>query len=214
VDAPVRVVVETGTDWPAVLSAWAALGAVVIGILTLIYQGRRMRRQLGLANMWSLIERWDQPAMRRVRARTAAEILRDWNNRSYLSGGGADILNLFELVAYLVVRSKTLDREDAWVNFSEWALKWWMVYLPAIEVQRADDFTVFEDYDALIQSFRDYAESRDLSEENINPTDAQLRSFLAGEVELVERLRYQRPLRFAPTWLGERLLASWREGQP
>ncbi|MGH2545572.1 MAG: hypothetical protein ACRDHJ_01700, partial [Actinomycetota bacterium] len=72
-----------------------------------------------LANMWSLIERWDQPAMRRVRARTAAEILRDWNSRSYLSGGGADILNLFELVANLVVRSKTLDREDAWVNFSE-----------------------------------------------------------------------------------------------
>lgn len=52
--------------------------------------------------------------------------------------------------------------------------------LPAIEVQRADDFTIFEDYDALIQSFRDYAESRDLSEENINPTDAQLRSFLAN----------------------------------
>ncbi|MGH2545571.1 MAG: hypothetical protein ACRDHJ_01695 [Actinomycetota bacterium] len=47
-------------------------------------------------------------------------------------------------------------------------------------MQRADDFTIFEDYDALIQSFRDYAESRDLSEENINPTDAQLRSFLAN----------------------------------
>jgi hypothetical protein len=204
-------VLDPGTDWTAVLSAWAALGAVAIATVALVYQGHRTRLQLGISNMWSLIEKWDQPAMRRVRARTAAELLDRWESRQYLSGGGVDILNSFELVAYLVVRSKTLRLEDAWTNFSGWADRWWYVYLPAIESERADDQTLFEDYKQLVERFVEYeAKERGLSKETVVPTDADLRSFLEGEVELVERLRYREPLRILPKRL-EGWLVSWRE---
>jgi hypothetical protein len=161
--------------------------------------------------MWSLIERWDQPELRRVRARTAAELLDNWDSRGYLSGGGADIVNLFELVAYLVVRSKTLNIEDAWTNFSGWAESWWYVYLPAIQSEQADDPTIFEDYKTLIERFAKHAAKRGIQSENETPSEAELRSFLRGEVELVERLRYREPLRGMPKRLSDWVRSAFGE---
>lgn len=189
-------VILAGVDWIAIgsgaaaVAALAALATALVAIVEVRQQGRRMRLELGIDNMWRLIEQWDAPAMRRVRARTARAILEDWHRRNRISEGGADILNLFELVAYLVVRSETLKLEDAWINFSGWAISWWYVYLPGIEEERRVDSTILEDYSALVERFIDFeADERRLPRDAVIPTGEDLKRFLIGETKLVERLR-------------------------
>lgn len=106
----------------AAITALVALVTAVIAAFQVRQEGKRIRLELGLNNMWSLIDRWDQPAMRRVRARTAARLLRGVESRRYLSGGAADVLNTFELVAYLVVHSEMLKLEGAWISLHPAAL--------------------------------------------------------------------------------------------
>jgi hypothetical protein len=169
-----------------------------------------MRLELGIDNMWKLIEQWDHPDMRQVRARTAAALLQDWTRRERVSEGATDILNLFELVAYLVVRSESLRLEDAWTNFSGWALSWWYIYLPAIKKQQETDPTILEDYASLVDKFLDHeVKERHLPREEVIPTEEDLVGFLQGEVKLVERLRYRERIpvrlsRFVENW--------WRSG--
>jgi hypothetical protein len=192
---------DSGIDWTAIgagagaLTALAALITAVVAIVQVRRQTERMRLELGTDNMWRLIEQWDSSAMRRLRARTAAFILGDWNRRNRISEGGTDILNLFELVGYLVVRSETLKLEDAWTNLSGWAISWWHVYLPGIEADRAVDRTILEDYAQLVERFLNHeAEQRELPREEIIPTEDDLRKFLKGEVKLLKRLEYQEPV--------------------
>jgi hypothetical protein len=210
---------DPGINWTAIGSGASAVAAIAAFLTALVAlrgvslqaqalrnEARRFRLTVGMENMWRLIEQWDHPAMRRLRARTAVGLLRDWDSRNKISAGGTDILNLFELVGYLVVRSETLRLEDAWTNFSGWALSWWHVYLPAIERDREADSTLLEDCAALIDLFVDYeARERKLPREAVIPTEENLRGFLTGEAKLVERLVIREPLRMRVSrWLRRR----------
>jgi hypothetical protein len=178
-----------GTDWISALTAGAAFITAIVAVAALIFEGRRTRLELGINNLWRLIEQWDQPEMRKRRADLAQTLKDDPQERSEVSDEGMDVLNTFELLAYLVVRSRTLKLEDAWINFSAWAISWWFVYKHAIDDMRRQDSTIFEDYSRLIDLFLDYESNvRDLDRNSVIPTPGDIEDFLDAEARLVGRL--------------------------
>jgi hypothetical protein len=166
-----------GTDWGTV-AAFIAAGAAVVA---LIIDGFRRRRQLGIDNMWRLVERWDQPLLRSTRAAAARALLADRTSGD-LSPEARDVLNIFELLAYLVVTSKSLPVRDAWVNFSAHAIFWWNACLQGIEAERAAEPTAYEEFAKLFDAFRRYEKKRGIPE--WHPSKEDLTSFLQGEAAL------------------------------
>lgn len=163
-----------------------------------------MRLQIGIENMWRLIEVWDDPEMRRVRALVARRLLRRPSERRRVSDDGVDILNTFELLAYLVVRSRTLGIDDAWINFSGWAISWWFVYEEGIGEIRKKDNTVWQDYAELVELFlEEEARQRDLPISEVKPTEKNIRDFLEWEHRLLRRTLEESDL-------GSRLREAWR----
>jgi hypothetical protein len=167
---------------------------LLVAGLVLVVEERRMRRQLGINNMWRLIEAWDHPDMRYLRATMAQRVLANPEIRRELTGDELDVLNTFELVAYLVVRSKTLGLDHAWINFSAWAVSWWYVWEEGIKLLRGRDPTVFEDYTTLVSELLKYeARARKKPLGEIVPTQQDLTNFLGEEVDLLTRIRsYER----------------------
>jgi hypothetical protein len=175
-------------DVVALVTATAALITAVVALAALFLEGRRIRLQLGMNNMWRLIEYWDGPTMRSRRARLAGRLLSQPGERARVSDDGIDVLNTFELLGYLVVRSKTLGLEDAWINFSVWAISWWHVYRAGIAHLREEDPTVFEDYAQLVDRFLDLeAERRGLTRDQLVPVESSLTDFLQSEARLLRR---------------------------
>ena len=183
-----RPVASDASDLVATVTAFAALLAALVALIALILEGRRIRLQLGTGNMWRLIDQWDHPGMRRLRARVAQRLLDDPQERESISGEALDVLNIFELMGYLV-RSKTLKLEDAWVNVSSWATSWWYVYERPIKQWQEQDVTSFEDYAALVEKFTSYeSRRRRLSKEDVLPREEDLQHFLEEESKLLLRL--------------------------
>lgn len=188
--SPSPLATPPGTDLPTLITAIAAGVAAIAALLGLVIEGRRIRRQIGIDNMWRLIEVWDNPEMRRVRALVARRLLRRPGERRRVSDDGVDILNTFELLAYLVVRSKTLGIDDAWINFSGWAISWWYVYEEGIKQLRQKDNTVWEDYAKLVELFLEYeSKERSLPVAEVIPTEENIRAFLEWEHRLLRRTR-------------------------
>jgi hypothetical protein len=189
---PAEEAAGSATDWWTVVIAVAAVVAAVAAVIGVIAEGRRTRVQLGLANLWKLIEQWDHPEMRRRRARVARRLLQEPAAREEPSDEANDILNTFELLGYLV-RSKTLKLEDAWINFP-WALSWWYVYEVGIRRLREGDSTVFEDYANLVREFVKYeAKTRDIAPNEVIPSEEARLAFLRSEVKLIRRWRVLEP---------------------
>jgi len=178
---------------PTLITAVAAVVAAVVAAGAVFFEGRRVRRQLGIENMWRLIETWDSPEFRARRAEAASLLSESFPRRPRrlheVPYAVLDLLNMFELLGYLVVRSKTLPLEDAWINFSAPAVQWWHVCRPIVEIFQADDATVYEDYAELAKRFiAEDARRLGRNQEELLPSDDDLRSFLLSEVELVEAL--------------------------
>jgi len=178
---------------PTLITAVAAVVAAVVAAGAVFFESRRVRRQLGIENMWRLIETWDSPEFRARRAEAASLLSESFPRRPRrlheVPYAVLDLLNMFELLGYLVVRSKTLPLEDAWINFSAPAVQWWHVCRPIVEIFQADDATVYEDYAELAKRFiAEDARRLGRNQEELLPSDDDLRSFLLSEVELVEAL--------------------------
>lgn len=194
------------TDWPIVLTAIGAILGPFIAVIAIFIQGRRIRHQvdaessrmrqqldaeatrtrlqLGVNNMWKLIEQWESPARQKDRAEAANYLLANWAHREKLPDSALDVLDTFELLAYLVVRSKTLSLEDAWINFSAYAIQWWHVCRPGIEAFQDDDPTIYEDFASLADQLMTLeSERRGRSRENLRPSDEDLIAFLRGVKE-------------------------------
>jgi hypothetical protein len=170
------------------LTAAAAFLTSILAVVALVVGGRRARLQLGIANLWRLIESWDHPEMRRRRARMARKLLENPDERTEVSDEGIDILNTFELLGFLL-RSKTLSLEAAWINFP-WALSWWYVYERGIQRLREGDSTVYQDYADLVESFIEYEmRSRGIGRVEVVPTEQARIAFLNSEVKLLRRIR-------------------------
>jgi len=184
-------------DWPIVVTAIGAILGPFIALMAMVYEGRRtrdqleieasrMRLQLGVDNMWKLIEKWEGPATHRSRAEAAAHLLSNWERRSELPNSALDVLDLFELLAYLVIRSKTLSLEDAWINFSGHAISWWHVSRPGIEAFQRNDHTLYEDFASLADQLMTLeAERRGETREALVPREKDLIDYLLGEKKLV-----------------------------
>ena len=178
----------SGTDWPLIVTAIGAILGPFIAVIAVLTEGKRMRLQLGVDNMWRLIEKWDQPSLKASRSEAAEYLLDNWNRRENLPNSALVTLDLFELLAYLVIRSQTLSIEDAWINFSGPAIQWWHVCRPGIEAFRADDPTIYEDFASLIERLiKMEEERRGMTREELQPSDGDLIVFLQGEKALVEK---------------------------
>lgn len=182
-----------GTNLPTLITAVAAVLAAVVAAGAVFFEARRVRRQLGIENMWRLIDTWDSPEFRARRAEAASLLLETFPSRPHqlhdVPYAVLDLLNMFELLGYLVVRSKTLPLEDAWINFSAPAVQWWHVCRPIVEIFQADDETVYEDYTKLTDKFiAEDARRLDTKREELVPSDDDLSSFLRSEMELIEAL--------------------------
>ena len=170
-------------NWPTLIIAIAALLSAIVASVAVWLEGLRMRRQLGINNMWRLIEKWDEPRLRAHRSAAARQLLEDSQHREDLPVEALELLDMFELLAYLVVRSKTLSLEDAWINFSGPAIQWWYICRPGIERFQADDPTIYEDFATLADELIELeAKRRDKDREELKPSEEDLRAFLQGEV--------------------------------
>lgn len=106
-------------------------------------------------------------------------MLADWENRQHLPDEALYLLDTFELLAYLVVRSKTFSVEDAWINFSSDAIQWWHVFRPGVEAFRASDPTLYEDYSVLVEKLLKLEDERRAeTREELTPSDEDLKKFL------------------------------------
>jgi hypothetical protein len=196
-------------DWPLVLTAIGAILGPFIAVAALVIEGRRLRRQvdaeasrmrqqldaeasrmrlqLGVDNMWRLIEKWESLPLLKARAEAAADLLANWENRHELPNSALAVLDTFELLAYLVVRSQTLSLDDAWVNFSAYAIQWWHVSRPGIRAFQEDDPTIYEDFSSLADQFMTLeSERRNKSREDLQPSDDDLIAYLQGERALLD----------------------------
>jgi hypothetical protein len=151
-------------------------------------EGRRIRLQIGIDNMWRLIERWGSRDFRRCRAAAARHLLDQLPDRvPDVTIELIDVLDQFELLAYLVVGSKTLSLEDAWMNFSGPAIEWWRVCRPLVKAYQRDDPTLYEGYAELIRLFLKEEKRRIGRERSEDPSIAEVKAFLESESALVAR---------------------------
>jgi hypothetical protein len=193
------------------VTAVAALVSAVFAAVAVIVQGQRTRRQLGIENMWRLVDRWDSERLREARAETARLLLENWDDRSQLPDAAFELLDTFELLGYLVVRSKTLSLEDAWINFSGNAIQWWHLCRPGVEALRVDDPTLYEDYAALADRLQDLeAKRRKRSRDSLVPSERDLQTFLRGVQQATPRANI--PPEKARWWRWV-LAWAWARGQ-
>ena len=166
-------------SWPTLVTAVAAAIGSMAAILAVVVDGRRTRRQLGIENMWRLIDRWD--SLDKTRSAAANHLLVNWAQRDELSNEAAVLLDSFELLAYLVVRSKTLSLEDTWVNFSGSAIMWWHCCEPGIRKMQRSDATIYEDYSRLAELLmEEEAKRRHKNRNELLPSEGDLKQFLSG----------------------------------
>lgn len=173
----------SGTDWPTLLTAIGALIGAGAAVIAVIADGRRRRHQIGVDNMWRLIDRWD--GLQTQRDDTAEALLSNWDQRDNLPESALELLDTFELLGYLVVRSKTLSLEDAWINFSGAAIQWWYVCRPGIEKFQQMDPTIYEDFTTLADQLMDLeAKRRGKPRASLTPTDEDLKNLPQGRWSL------------------------------
>jgi hypothetical protein len=169
-----------------------ALG-VVLAVVALIIEGRRNRRALVIGNLWRLIDQWDSSHMRERRASVAAALLDDFSGPRRITNEAIDVVNTFELLGFLL-RTKRLEVEDAWANFSVWAISWWYVYESEIAGMQRRDQTVFEDFQSLVRELVSYEiKRRNVPSERVVPTETDVREFLETERNLPARLHFPVP---------------------
>lgn len=170
-------------DWSAIAAGVSAL----VAASAIWLEGRRIRLQIGIDNMWRLIDRWESPQFRRCRAVAAAHLLENLPPRgSHVSRELLDVLDQFELLAYLVVGSKTLSLEDAWMNFSGPAIEWWRVCQPIIDDYQQVDPTLYEGYSELArQLLKQEARRVGRRRSSEEPSLDDVRAFLTSEKLLV-----------------------------
>ncbi|MQA99163.1 MAG: hypothetical protein GEU78_02530 [Actinobacteria bacterium] len=178
-------------NWPTFLTAAAALITAVIAGVAVWVEGHRLRRQIGIDNMWRLIEQWEGPAFRERRCRAATSLLERFPAGTHdVPLEVMDVLNTFELLGYLVLRSKTLPLEDAWINFSAPAIQWWHVCRPIVLRFQEGDKTIYEDYTRLAgKLIEEEVRRTGLDAESLKPSAHDLQEFLRAEVALVPKAR-------------------------
>jgi hypothetical protein len=175
-----------GSDLPIILTAIGAIAGPFIAAFAIAVEGRRIRRQLGFDNMWQLVKQWDDSSFRARRSAAAKDLLDNFERgRKHLNREAIDVLDFLELLAYLV-RSGSFRLEDAWVNFSSAAIRWWQVCQPGIESWREEeDATIYQEFSDLVdQLMRREFELTGIDQRIEQPPEEELKSFLQDEIDL------------------------------
>lgn len=107
-------------DWNAI----AALGgwvAAVVAFSAYLLQRRQMSFSANLDSLWRLEDKFNDDAMVTKRAMVAKRLL---DKDTTPDRDTEDILDYFDLIGYLIDR-KALDKETAWMMFSDAAFGYW-----------------------------------------------------------------------------------------
>ena len=107
-------------DWNAI----AALGgwvAAIVAFSAYLLQRRQMSFSANLDSLWRLEDKFNDDAMVAKRSTVARRLL---DNDTTADRNTEDILDYFDMMGYLINR-KALDKETAWMMFSDAALSYW-----------------------------------------------------------------------------------------
>jgi hypothetical protein len=173
---------------PALVVACAVAAGTLVGsgatALGVIRQDRRLVRAAGLDSLWRMVETWDNSGMQRRRAEAAVGLLADPRRFDHHTEA---VLNVFEFLGYLL-RTRTITEDDAWTNFSQWAVCYWFACETDIRPMREADSTIYEDFAWLVQRMRrvEVARRRGISFERTAPTAEAVTSFLQSEARVTE----------------------------
>jgi hypothetical protein len=138
-------------------------------------------RAHGIEGLWHLIDLWDSRDMHRRRIKAASELLA---TPRVFSRFALDVLNFFELLAFLVKTAKVVPEEDAWEVFSGWAVGYWFACEEDVNALRAGDRTQFENYVALVEAFLHIeAKKREIGADEVRRQESEWRFFLTDEKE-------------------------------
>lgn len=172
--------------WQAVLTGVAAVASLLAGAAALIAlsyfrnQARSASQTIGIDCLWKLIENWDSEVMRSRRARAARALSR--KPEPEFTQDVLDVVNVFELVGFLVYEANVVAVPDAWANFSTWAGPYWCASEPVIAEQRSADPTLWEQYARLRRGFDDIdRQKQHLKPGTPIPYEADISGFLTDE---------------------------------
>lgn len=160
----------------------AALLAVVVALIAMIWQARQTHASSSVDNLWRFLDDWDSAPMRNVRAK-ACESLKAHGEADEI----ADLLNFFEELGFLV-RHGSLDAQTAWAMFSDWALPYWTAAHYYIAADQQKDPTYWEDFQYLDRTLLDIeAGRRHKPVLEVEPTHEDVAMLLDGEISLTTR---------------------------
>jgi hypothetical protein len=151
--------------------------ALIVAALVAIMALRTQRTTWAASTLLAFQNDWTSERMRAARRSAAKSLARmrrtgTWErNAEFLH-----VLSFFEQVGFFC-RRHGVPAKDAWVLFSSFAEIYWIAFGPVIAQSRHKDTTFHEEFDYLIQRFRQIEEARGLEE----ATDAEVPGFLESE---------------------------------
>lgn len=135
-------------DWNAI-AAVAGWVAAVAAIATLWWQQWQSNFSTHLDYLWRLQDQFNGPEMAAKRAIAAAQLL-DGNTKENPKTDA--ILDFFDLVGY-IVQQKALDKEAAWMMFSDAGCSYWYGAEPYIKAANLKNPLYWEHFKPLIDAF-------------------------------------------------------------
>lgn len=161
------------------ITAWAAMLAAIVAILTLYFENRRHRFSVGIDLLLKLDERYDSDNMRKFR-RSAAKSLLSGNS----SGDVDEVLDFFEMMGFLVRRG-ALDKKMVWHNFSHSISGYWNAAKEHIQEEKLKDPTVWQDLDLLYKSVITIEKrERRCSNSDLLLSEDSIKKFLEEDLEI------------------------------
>lgn len=194
-------------DWAQVVAGIAAAVAAVIAALALRAEGRRARAESERAREDSQDARDAIDHARRVqrmdillrlderfnvhllptRRRAARFLLKNFDRGEArrLNSDASEVLNFFEMVAFLTANEEVLDRGLVWSRFGPWVHHYWALCEPAVRRHRlAGSPAAWEDLEDLVslttEAENEYRDAHGLPPYE-PPTERELLDFLEGE---------------------------------
>ncbi|HVD03581.1 MAG TPA: hypothetical protein VNF75_05545 [Candidatus Dormibacteraeota bacterium] len=148
-----------------------AIGGVALVLVTaygLWRQNGQWRRSQADDFLWRAVERWNSDEMkaRRVLVATA------FQNGSERTADTTALFNYLEFFAYFV-HAGTIEEVGAWTVLGDFAVGYWTVGGAAVDLQRADQMTVYTEWAYLV----DRINKIEAKERQLNVPDVKWNKF-------------------------------------
>ena len=165
------------TSFSTLALAISSFVAVYISYWGIKRQTESMARSVSADLCLKLVDRFDGPEMVAKRALAARALL----NKSNLAAA-EDVFDFFETVG-LYVRRGMLDNVLAHSMFFHWTNLYWHAGKGSIATSRQRSASIYSDFEFLYNTLLKVEMKDDPKSRDINPTDADVESFLKQEIQ-------------------------------